>query len=157
MNTHATRLVLITAEDWAERVESMDETGDHEKSTIRELEECISKCETEEFNADIRGNGFEEQMEDYKDKETAAEKPKNMCLNCFKNLPEEKWKITKSTATSTVALTGAKTTDGDATTLESTTTEITVNTNAPTTVTATTASGAVTVTGDSRKTSLINK
>ena len=154
MNPHANRLVLITVEDWEQRVESMDKHGEYEEVTIRKLKKCIDKCDDEDDYADRRGYGFEEQMEAYQNKEAGAEKPKNMCLRCFKELPKKMWKLPKIKTPTTTTTTKIATTKSAptivTTTFEPKTTTIAANTNAPTTITATTASGAVTATGDSR-------
>lgn len=140
LNLHATRLDLVTDEDWEKRIDNMDSTGEYKEYQIRALNECIEKCSWEDNKADFIGNAFEEQMEAFNN--DGALKPKNMCLSCFEKLPEEIWKpttTTKTTSTSTTTVTPEPTTD-----------KIAATTNAPTTVTATTASGAFTITDDGR-------
>lgn len=138
MNLHAARLELVTDEDWEKRVDNMDSTGEYKEYQIRALSECIETCSWEDSKADFIGNAFEEQMEAFNN--DGALKPKNMCLSCFEKLPEEIWKLTtKTTSPTTTTVTPEPTTD-----------KIAATTNAPTTVTATTASGAFTITDDGR-------
>lgn len=125
-------------EDWEKRVDNMDSTGEYKEYQIRALSECIETCSWEDSKADFIGNAFEEQMEAFNN--DGALKPKNMCLSCFEKLPEEIWKLTtKTTSPTTTTVTPEPTTD-----------KIAATTNAPTTVTATTASGAFTITDDGR-------
>ena len=149
MNPILKTLNMHSPMDWEILSEGTVVSDLNSEDTKEELESCISSCNRADEWEDLYDNSYEELLEDFQQNDAGSYKPAYSCPKCVQYLPanllvtvpDMMWGLkSKPKPTTTTQLTTAT----------EVTTTMAATTGAPSTMTPTTASGAVTVTGDSR-------
>ena len=144
MNPILKTLKMHSPMDWEVLSEGTVMEDLNSDKTKGELESCISLCNRVDEAADFFDNSYEELLEDFVQKDAESSKPDYACPKCVRYLPANLLVDVPD------VMWGLKSKPKPTTTTQVTTTTEAATTNRPTSVSPTTASEAVTVTGDSR-------